>query len=93
MKRILIGYAVRPANSISIAGCNLLRESGFDISEDRRKFGIIIDADENDGSIDEMLKVMVNTKAKYDSDFNGFVSRCTKGEWEIWKNLLFLDII
>ena len=83
MKRILIGYKLRNNNGISFTGCNLLIEFGFDVSEDMKKFGIIVDADENDESIDEMLEVMVKAKAKYDSDFNKFVSRCTKGEWEI----------
>lgn len=83
MKRILIGYKLHTGNRISFTGCNLLIDSGFDVSEDMKKFGIIVDADENDESIDEMLEVIVKTKAKNDSQFNSFISHCTKGEWEI----------
>ena len=83
MKRILIGYRLREDEHISSTGRNLLKESGFDVLEDNEKFGIIVDTDENDESINEMLKAIVIAKAKNDSDFKSFLSRCIKGEWEI----------
>ena len=83
MKRILIGYRLREDNHISPTGRNLLKESGFDVLEDNEKFGIIVDTNEKDESIDEMLEAIVNTKAKNDSDFKSFISRCIKGEWEV----------
>ena len=83
MKRLLIGYRLSEGNHISSTGRNLLKESGFDVLEDDEKFGIIVDTNENDESINEMLKAMVTVKAKQDSDFKSFISRCIKGEWEI----------
>ena len=44
---------------------------------------VVVDTNENDESINEMLKAMVTVKAKQDSDFKSFISRCIKGEWEI----------
>ena len=83
MERVLIGYRLREGNHISSTGRDLLKESGFDVLKDDEKFGIIVDADENDESINEMLKAIVTAKAKNDSDFKSFISRCIKGEWEI----------
>ena len=83
MKRVLIGYKLREGNHISTTGRNLLKESGFDVLEDNEKFGIIVDTNENDESINEMLNVIVDAKTKQDSDFKSFLSCCIKGEWEI----------
>ena len=83
MKRVVIGYKLHEGNHISATGRNLLKESGFDVLEDNEKFGIIVDTNEKDESIDEMLEVIVTTKAKNDSDFKSFLSRCIKGEWEV----------
>lgn len=81
MKRILVGY--RNPYGISLTGRSILIESGFDVSEDSEIFGIIVDADENDESVDEMLEAMVKTKAKDDSQFKIFISRCERGKWAI----------
>ena len=83
MKRVLIGYKLHEGNHILPTGRNLLKESGFDVLEDNERFGIIVDTDKNDESINEMLEAMVTAKAKQDSDFKSFISRCIKGEWEI----------